>query len=813
MQAIQGSSSCRLPIIAWKFRCLIAPAILGLSAAIAAGAEAAASRQIAGCFQPYYGELATLAPDGRRLAFLSTDSRDLKVVIFDLADGYPKTEVALRWTSTGNRGFFNWLRGVGASADMDSTWSGSPVFLGWAAPDRLILASDEAAIFVIDAQAGTAKRAFDGPSYAQSSGEDDVSLRPPRFLGLAPDDPDWALVEVVNRVESVADLMGMFDSSDGGSGDQGSGDAADLSGESGGGFGGGGEDGALGGSGDSLGGVGAGGSAGLLGWVTKLDERRRVFEVLKVNLLTGATKSLADVTGNHNDAVLYDRQGMPRLIYVRNAVPQVFRYHPPTRPRFWARWRTLDDLSDPRAALGFNVAPKNFLGQRSIPLTFGPDPDILYFASNIGRETYALCALDVKTMTAAEVVSVEGYDLADLDAPLSDSALVFDRDRKTLVGVRFLALQPRTRWLDPEIGAVQAAVEEKFPGRAVQLNEWDDRRERFLAWVGSSQDAGRYFIYDRTLGHCVEYARRAPWLSLDEADTTTPFECTTPAGIRLGGQVTIPHATRITPPPLIVHMHDGPWRRPEVGFDREIHALAAMGCIVLQVDYRGSGGQGWRHASPGPGALEESPLEDAIAGMQWLADRHPFNRRRVAIMGEGFGGFLALRAIELHPELFRCAIMINAPTDPGQMYEPQVNIEEAGKRMDAMRAMMSGRMDLLASEPPPEVDFAHELQRWLVRQQGSGVKALSAGEHAERIHRPVFIIHDGENKTVSVQYARALQRALKRRSRPVEFLEVSAAFTDGDPYARLPAYQQINEFFNEHLYDYRVDVGVPVPRE
>ena len=34
-----------------------------------------------------------------------------------------------------------------------------------------------------------------------------------------------------------------------------------------------------------------------------------------------------------------------------------------------------------------------------------------------------------------------------------------------------------------------------------------------------------------------------------------------------------------------------------------------------------------------------------------------------AALGNGFGGYLALRAVQLDPEVFRCAVAINTPAD------------------------------------------------------------------------------------------------------------------------------------------------------
>ena len=51
-----------------------------------------------------------------------------------------------------------------------------------------------------------------------------------------------------------------------------------------------------------------------------------------------------------------------------------------------------------------------------------------------------------------------------------------------------------------------------------------------------------------------------------------------------------------------------------------------------------------------------------MAAIDWIAARYKVDRTRLVIMGEGFGGYLAFRALQLHHDVFRCAIAVNAPT-------------------------------------------------------------------------------------------------------------------------------------------------------
>ena len=65
-------------------------------------------------------------------------------------------------------------------------------------------------------------------------------------------------------------------------------------------------------------------------------------------------------------------------------------------------------------------------------------------------------------------------------------------------------------------------------------------------------------------------------------------------------------------------------------------------------------------------AVDRIAVDDGRVVIEWLAARfpdRPFDRKRVATLGRGFGGYLAVRALQLQPMVFRCGIAIDAPME------------------------------------------------------------------------------------------------------------------------------------------------------
>ena len=111
-------------------------------------------------------------------------------------------------------------------------------------------------------------------------------------------------------------------------------------------------------------------------------------------------------------------------------------------------------------------------------------------------------------------------------------------------------------------------------------------------------------------------------------------------GVMLTAYLTIPLASG--PRPLIVMPHGGPELRDRVDFDRFAQIFAAQGWMVLQPNFRGSGGYGQAFAKAGKkhwGDLMQADVEDAVA--QVLASGR-VDATRIAICGASYGGYAAL---------------------------------------------------------------------------------------------------------------------------------------------------------------------------
>ncbi|XP_017772534.1 PREDICTED: inactive dipeptidyl peptidase 10 [Nicrophorus vespilloides] len=128
----------------------------------------------------------------------------------------------------------------------------------------------------------------------------------------------------------------------------------------------------------------------------------------------------------------------------------------------------------------------------------------------------------------------------------------------------------------------------------------------------------------------------------------------------------------ITRYPLIVQVYGGPgsqlvterWR-----IDWNTYLTGNKDYIVAQIDGRGSGGQGHKLLHQVYYKLGTVEVSDQIEVTEYLRDNlHYVDKRRVAVWGWSYGGFVAALALASPNNVFHCAISV-APVTNWRLYD------------------------------------------------------------------------------------------------------------------------------------------------
>ncbi|GEM_PF-7031744 len=149
----------------------------------------------------------------------------------------------------------------------------------------------------------------------------------------------------------------------------------------------------------------------------------------------------------------------------------------------------------------------------------------------------------------------------------------------------------------------------------------------------------------------------------------TFFSFSTPNGHTLHGQwIAPPNLNYNKKYPVVFDVYNGPNSKHVVNRWRSEWFLdvymALHGFVIVQVDGRGTKGQGAAFKKALYKELGRRELNDIIYTATYLTTRFPFmDSTRIGIMGHSYGGYLSALAIMRYPHIFRAAVSIAPVTD------------------------------------------------------------------------------------------------------------------------------------------------------
>lgn len=121
---------------------------------------------------------------------------------------------------------------------------------------------------------------------------------------------------------------------------------------------------------------------------------------------------------------------------------------------------------------------------------------------------------------------------------------------------------------------------------------------------------------------------------------------------------------------LFIWLHGGPERQVAVGYhpylsyavyDQLLEKIAAAGNTVLKLDYTGSYGYGSTFQNALHLKIGDVDVKDVMNALAELADEKDFEE--TYLIGNSYGGYLAFKALNDHPESFAGAISVNGVSD------------------------------------------------------------------------------------------------------------------------------------------------------
>jgi dipeptidyl aminopeptidase/acylaminoacyl peptidase len=479
-----------------------------------------------------------------------------------------------------------------------------------------------------------------------------------------------------------------------------------------------------------------------------------------VDLMRLDTRTGYNVTINRPGDVqswLLDAKGEPRLATVTEKGRSSVHYLDPATKE----WREL-------------VSFGQFTGGKGSfrPLAFAPD-GTLYVVTHAHKDKSTVHSYDLASGKINEraLVELEHYDFS--------GQLIMGQDK--LLGVRFLADAPGTRWLDPAMQAVQEQVDALLPG-TINLVSPPARPEspNLLVEAFSDRQPRVYLLYNSATKKLSKVGEARPQIKPSQMGKQELVSYAARDGLKIPAWLTLPK-DKDKNLPMVVLVHGGPYvRGKQWGWHADAQFLASRGYAVLEPEYRGSTGFGQAHFRAGWKQWGLKMQDDIADGTRWAIAQGIADGKRICIAGASYGGYATLMGLIRDPDLYRCGIDWAGVTD--------------------IKLMYTGHWSFQSDLPDSWKQYGMPYLVGDLEKDAEQLKATSPLEQAARITQPLLLAYGGSDRRVPIYHGKKFRDAVQKTNPQVEWVQYDE---EGHGWAlpknRYDFWGRVEKFLERHI--------------
>jgi dipeptidyl aminopeptidase/acylaminoacyl peptidase len=239
--------------------------------------------------------------------------------------------------------------------------------------------------------------------------------------------------------------------------------------------------------------------------------------------------------------------------------------------------------------------------------------------------------------------------------------------------------------------------------------------------------------------------------AVDTAKFVTPRLTQFPTFDRVDGRprqipLFVYEPTTAGPHPVLISLHGGPESQFQPGFDPWLQFVVnELGFAVVAPNVRGSSGYGKSYLALDNGKLREDAVKDIGALLVWLSLQSAYDAKHVVVSGTAYGGYLALATMVDFGDRLRGAVAVAGITDFISFLT-----HTAPYRQNQRRAEYGDERD-------PDMR--------------SFLRRISPLTNAERISRPLLIVHGKNDPRVPSSEAEQIVNRVRSKGGEVWYLQ------------------------------------------
>lgn len=397
---------------------------------------------------------------------------------------------------------------------------------------------------------------------------------------------------------------------------------------------------------------------------------------------------------------------------------------------------------------------------------FARDGRSLFYTSDKDSEFHRLVRRDLRDGTERVLTPDLNWDVAEFD---------LSPDGKTIAYITNEDGVGKLKLLDARTGRTRRSP--NLPLGIPNGVEWHENGRELAFNFTSARSPADVYSFTPASGKLERWTESETG-GLDASRFREPELVRTRSfdGLTVSGFLYRPDPARFPGPrPVIVIIHGGPESQSRPIFQgRNNYYLEEMGVALFFPNVRGSSGYGKTFLTLDNGFRREDSVKDIGAFLDWLAEDAGVDRRRIAVMGGSYGGYMTLASLVHFGDRLRCG----------------VDIVGISNFLTFLKNTQDYRRDLRRVEYGDERDPA--MAEFLHR--------ISPLTNVEKIRRPLFVVQGLNDPRVPASEAEQIVQAVRAQGGAAWYL---LAKDEGHGFAkkRNADYQFLSTilFFREHL--------------